>query len=114
MFSFRKSLKTFVKGQLWFLLMLLILLSNVTYWQDPYLAWTLIVLFIQPVIFLLAFVDGFRKKRQLRLNRKKEGMCLLLEGFSKVYGFSFLSCYFLRSSLGMQILMEDFLFPQEF
>ncbi|MDO7269015.1 hypothetical protein [Shouchella clausii] len=87
MFSIRKSLKTFVKGQLWFLLMLLILLSNVTYWQDPYLAWTLIVLFIQPVIFLLAFIDGFRTKKTVEIEPEERGNVFTFRGFLKSLWF---------------------------
>jgi hypothetical protein len=63
---------------------------------------------------LLAFIDGFRTKKTVEIEPEERGNVLLLKGFSKVYGFSFLSCYFLRSSLGMQILMEEFLFRQEF
>ncbi|MFP7288956.1 hypothetical protein SFC15_22370 [Shouchella clausii] len=87
MYSFKKSLRTFAKGQLWFLLMVLILLGNVTYWQDPYLAWTLIVLFIQPAIFLLAFIDGFHTKKSVEIEPEERGNVFTFKGFLKSLWF---------------------------
>jgi hypothetical protein len=83
MFSLKKSLKTFAKGQLCFLIMALILIVNAPYWHDPLVSWILILMLIQPGIFLLAFVDGFRTKKTVEIEPEERGNVFTFKGLLK-------------------------------
>ncbi|MFP7333024.1 hypothetical protein SFC23_06615 [Shouchella clausii] len=87
MFSIRKSLKTLAKGQLCFLIMTFILLTNVSHWHDPFVSWILILMFVQPGIFLLAFVDGFRTKKTVEIEPEERGNVFSFKGFLKSLWF---------------------------
>ncbi|WP_350011918.1 hypothetical protein [Shouchella clausii] len=83
MFSLKKSLKTLAKGQFCFLIMTFILLTNVSHWRDPLASWVLILMLIQPGIFLLAFVDGFRTKKAVEIEPEERGSVFTFRGFLK-------------------------------
>ncbi|MDO7283407.1 hypothetical protein Q5W88_09750 [Shouchella clausii] len=85
MFSLKKSLKTLAKGQFCFLIMTFILLTNVSHWRDPLASWVLILMLIQPGIFLLAFVDGFRTKKAVEVEPQERGSVFSLKGFLKSF-----------------------------
>ncbi|GIN15423.1 hypothetical protein J32TS2_07790 [Shouchella clausii] len=87
MFSIRKSLKAFVKGQFCFLLMTLVLFLNAPYWHEPLTSWILILMLIQPGIFLLAFVDGFRTKKTVEIEPEERGNVFTFRGFLKSLWF---------------------------
>jgi hypothetical protein len=87
MFSIRKSLKTLAKGQLCFLIMTFILLTNVSHWHDPLVSWILILMFVQPGIFLLAFVDGFRTRRTVEIEPRERENVFSFKGFLKSLWF---------------------------
>ncbi|MFP7288955.1 hypothetical protein SFC15_22365 [Shouchella clausii] len=87
MFSVRKSLKTLAKGQLCFLIMTFILLTNVSYWRDPLASWILILMLIQPGIFLLAFIDGFRTKKTVEIEPEERGNVFTFKGVLKSLWF---------------------------
>jgi multisubunit Na+/H+ antiporter MnhC subunit len=87
MFSTRKSLKTLAKGQLCFLIMTFILLTNVSYWRDPFVSWILIFMFVQPGVFLLAFVDGFRTKKTVEIEPRERENVFSFKGFLKSLWF---------------------------
>lgn len=87
MFSIRKSLITLAKGQFCFLIMSLILLINVSHWHEPLVSWILILMLIQPGIFLLAFVDGFRTKKTVEIGPEERGSVFTFKGFLKSLWF---------------------------
>ncbi|WP_263706913.1 hypothetical protein [Shouchella tritolerans] len=87
MFSIRKSLKTLAKGQLCFLIMTFILLTNVLYWRDPFVSWILIFMFVQPGIFLLAFIDGFHTKKSVEIEPEERENVFTFKGFLKSLWF---------------------------
>ncbi|PAD16167.1 hypothetical protein [Shouchella clausii] len=87
MFSLKNSLKTLAKGQFCFLIMTFILLTNVSHWRDPLASWVLILMLIQPGIFLLAFVDGFRTKKTVEIGPEERGSVFTFKGFLKSLWF---------------------------
>lgn len=70
MYSLKSSIKVFIKGQLWLLILLAILAVNFNYWIKPQSSLIGLIGFAEIFIILLSLLSGIKTKKQLQIKRE--------------------------------------------